>query len=96
MADGSVHFTEVVDARAGVVRGRGHLTAQAADLLSGAVRALHDGGHRRVLLDLKDVRGVEDAGLLLLQQLQAAMSTEGGNLVVLDPPDTRSLSLPSR
>ena len=86
MAGGSVRFTEVVDNRAGVVRARGHLTAQAADLLSGAVLALHDGGHGRVLRDLGGVHGAEDAGLLLLRQLEAAMTAEGGRLVVLHAP----------
>ena len=72
------------------------MTAHAADLLSGAVLALHEGGHRRVLLDLEGVRGAEDAGLLLLQQLQTAMSAEGGSLVVLHAPGADRRSLPSR
>jgi hypothetical protein len=48
----SFPFTEVVDSRTGVIRACGHLTVQAADLFSGAVFALHEGGHRPVLLDL--------------------------------------------
>ncbi len=44
MAHGSDLFTEVINSRAGVIRARGHLTVQAADLLSGAVLALHEGG----------------------------------------------------
>ncbi len=88
MPDRPARFTEVVDSRAGVVRARGHLTAQAADLLSGAVLALHEGGHRRVLLDLAGVGGAEDAGLRLLEQLRSAMTAEGGSLVVLHAPDT--------
>jgi anti-anti-sigma regulatory factor len=79
-------FTEVVDTRAGVIRARGHLTVQAADLLSGAVLALHEGGHQRVLLDLQGLRGAEDAGLLMLQHLQTVVTAEGGRLVVLHPP----------
>lgn len=81
-----VSFTEVVDSRAGVIRARGHLTVQAADLLSGAVLALHGGGHSRVLLDLQGLQGAEDAGLLMLQHLQTTVSAEGGKLVVLHPP----------
>ncbi len=86
MAEVSVPFTEVVDSRAGVIRARGRLTVQAADLLSGAVLALREGGHRRVLLDLEDLQGAEDAGLLMLQHLQTAVTAEGGSLVVLHPP----------
>jgi hypothetical protein len=73
-----VSFTEVVDSRAGVIRARGHLTAQAADLLSGAVLALHEGGHRRVLLDLQGLQGAEAAGLSMLQHLQTVVTAEGG------------------
>ena len=83
VAHGPVSFTELVDGRAGVIRGRGHLTVQAADLLTGAVLALHERGHQRVLLDLQDLRGAEDAGLLMLQHLQTAVTAEGRRLVVL-------------
>lgn len=86
LVEESFPFTEVVDNRAGVIRARGHLTTQAADLLSGAVLALHGDGHRPVLLDLEGLRGAEDAGLLMLQDLQTAVTAEGGVLVVLHPP----------
>lgn len=86
MAHEPVSFTEVVNSRAGVIQARGHLTAQAADLLSGAVLALHEGGHSRVILDLEGLRGAEDAGLLMLQHLQTVVTAEGGRLVVLHPP----------
>ncbi|WP_396349638.1 STAS domain-containing protein [Geodermatophilus sp. DSM 44513] len=64
------------------MRARGHLTVQAADLLSGAVLALREGGHRRVLLDLEGLQGADDAGLRLLQHLQTLMRSGGGRLVV--------------
>jgi len=96
LAGDPVLFTEVVDSRAGVVRARGHLTAQAADLLSGAVLALHQGGHRRVLLDLEGVQEAEDAGLLLLQRLRTVLCAEGGSLVVLHAPDPGRHTLRSR
>ncbi len=86
MAHEPVSFTEVVDSRAGVVRARGHLTVQAADLLSGAVRALRAGGHSRVLLDLGDLQGAEDAGVRMLRDLQTVVTAEGGRLVLLHPP----------
>lgn len=86
MAQDSVSFTEVVDSRSGVVRGRGHLTVQAADLLSGAVLALREGGHIRVLLDLEELQGAEDAGVRILRDLQTVVTAEGGKLVVLHPP----------
>lgn len=79
-------FTEVVDSRAGVIRACGHLTVQAADLLSGAVLALQQGGHQQVLLDLQGLQGAEDAGLLMLRNLQTVVTAEGGHLVVLHAP----------
>lgn len=83
MTQEPVSFTEVVDSRAGVIRARGHLTAQAADLLTGAVLALHERGHQRVLLDLQGIQGAEDAGLLMLQHLQTGVIAQGRSLVVL-------------
>ncbi len=81
-----VPFTEVVDSRAGSIRARGRLTVQGADLLSGAVLALHKGGHRRVLLDLAGLQGADDAALVMLRHLQTTVTAEGGTLVVLHPP----------
>ena len=83
--DGAL-FTEVVDRRAGSIRARGRLTVQGADLLSGAVHALHQGGHRRVLLDLGGLQGADDAGLVMLRQLRASVASKGGTLVLLHPP----------
>ena len=86
MAGEAGAFTEVVDHRAGSIRARGRLTVQGADLLSGAVHALHRGGHRRVLLDLGGIQGADDAGLAMLRQLRASVASAGGTLVLLHPP----------
>ena len=86
MSEQALAFSEVVDGRAGVVRAAGHLTVQAADLLSGAVLTLRDRGHSRVLLDLGGVHGAEDGGLHALRQLETVVSDGGGRLVVLHPP----------
>ena len=86
MAGETTSFTEVVDSRTGSIRARGRLTVQGADLLSGAVHALHEGGHRRVLLDLGELQGADDAGLVMLRQLRASVASAGGTLVVLHPP----------
>ncbi len=86
VAGEAVPFTEVVDSRRGSIRARGHLTVQGADLLSGAVHALHEGGHRQILLDLQALQGADDAGLLMLQHLQVTVAAEGGTLVVLHAP----------
>lgn len=86
MAVEAASFTEVVDSRAGSIQARGRLTVQGADLLSGAVRALHRSGHRRVLVDLGDLQGADDAGLKMLRQLRTTVAAEGGTLVLLHPP----------
>ena len=86
----SASFTEVVDSRTGSIQARGRLTVQGADLLSGAVHVLHRRGHRRVLLDLGGLRGADDAGLRMLQQLRASVASQGGTLVLLHPPADRS------
>lgn len=84
----TVRFSEVVDSRRGSIRANGHLTVQGADLLSGAVRALHQRGHRQVHLDLQGLQGADDAALSVLQHLQVAVAAEGGILVVLHAPAT--------
>lgn len=81
-------FSEVVDSRAGSILARGRLTVQGADLLSGAVHVLHRVGHRRVLLDLEGLHGADDAGLVMLEDLQTTVAAQGGTLVVLHPPAT--------
>ena len=86
MARGAAYFTEHVDSRAGSIRARGRLTVQGADLLSGAVLALHRGGHRRVLLDLAGIQDADAAGLVMLRHLQTTVAAEGRTLVVLHSP----------
>ena len=79
-------FTELVDQRRGSVRARGHLTAQAADLLRGTVLALHGGGHPRVVVDLGDVDDADEAGLATLEAVRTAVARDGGTLLVLGGP----------
>jgi hypothetical protein len=55
-------LTETVDARAGIVRARGHLTRQGADLLCGTIETLHAQGHRRIVLDLRRLDGADAEG----------------------------------
>src|SRR5437868_13834021 len=49
----STVLSETVDLRTGLIRARGHLTAQAADLLRGTADSLRGRGHARVVLDLR-------------------------------------------
>lgn len=79
-------FTEQVDQRRGSVRASGHLTAQAADLLRGTALALHGEGHPRVVIDLADVDGVDEAGLAGLEAARTAVAADGGTLLVLGGP----------
>lgn len=79
-------LTEVVDARAGLIRARGRLTAQGADLISGTADSLRGSGHSRVVLDLREVRTADDAGLDILDGLRLRFRDAGGQLVVTDPP----------
>lgn len=78
-------LTEVVDHQTGAIRARGHLTEQGADLIRGAVLTLHGRGHDRVTLDLEGVQNADDAGLCALRTLQAAVTADGGELVLVLP-----------
>ena len=75
-------LSETVDVRIGVIRASGHLSAQGADLLRGTARALHEGGHRRVVVDLAGVRAADDDGLDLLRRLRVRFAEDGGELVL--------------
>ena len=75
-------LSETVDRRIGVIRASGHLSAQGADLLRGTARALQEGGHRRVVLDLAGVRAADDDGLDLLRRLRRRFAEDGGELVL--------------
>ncbi|RBY90622.1 STAS domain-containing protein [Blastococcus sp. TF02A-26] len=78
---------EVVDVRRGSVRVSGHLTSQGADLLRGTVESLFRGGHRRVLVDLGDVRGTDPAGVHVLRDVERVVAARGAELVVRPPLD---------
>ena len=56
-------LSETVDMRRGHIRASGHLTRQGADLLRGTADTLRISGHSHVVLDLRDVRGADAAGL---------------------------------
>lgn len=79
-------FTELVDQQRGSVRASGHLSAQAADLLRGTVLALRGGGHPRVVVDLADVDGADEAGLAVLESVRTAVAADGGRLLLLGAP----------
>lgn len=83
-ADSSA-MTEVVDSLRGAVRVSGHLTVQGADLLRGTVEILRRGGHRRVLVDLQDVRSADAAGLHDLHDLERSLAADGGRLLLRPP-----------
>ena len=82
-------LSETVDQRIGVIRASGHLSAQGADLLGGTARALREGGHRRVVVDLAGVQAADDDGLDLLRRLRVRFAEDGGELVLRH---TRQLS----
>ena len=82
-------LSETVDRRIGVIRASGHLSATGADLLRGTARALREGGHRRVVVDLAGVLAADDDGLDLLRRLQVRFAEDGGELVLRH---TRQLS----
>jgi anti-anti-sigma regulatory factor len=75
-------LTETVNAATGSIRASGHLTRLGADLLSGTADSLRGNGHTRVVLDLRDVRTADDAGLDLLRQLRTAFAAAGDELLI--------------
>jgi anti-anti-sigma regulatory factor len=79
-------LTETVNVRSGLIRASGRLTPQGADLLSGTADSLRDGGHRRVVLDLTDVRTADSAGLDILSELERSFAADGGQLIVRRAP----------
>ena len=80
-------LSETVDRRTGSIRASGHLTELGADLLRGTAVSLHGSGHLRVVLDLRDVRGADDAGLEVLRGLGEDLAARGGELVVRRAPE---------
>lgn len=81
-------LSETVDRRTGSIRASGHLTELGADLLRGTAESLHGSGHLRVVLDLRDVRAADDAGLEVLRGLGEDLAARGGELVVRRGPET--------
>ncbi|SFF49984.1 STAS domain-containing protein [Blastococcus tunisiensis] len=79
---------ETVDRRNGSIRASGRLTLAGADLLRGTAESLHGNGHVRVVLDLRDVRVADDAGLEVLRGLGQEFAARGGELVVRHAPVT--------
>lgn len=76
-------FSQVVDCRAGVVRGRGRLTAETAGLLRATVEALAHDGHVRILLDLTGLQGADELGTCAISSLQDQVEEIGGRLTVM-------------
>ncbi|WP_324277684.1 STAS domain-containing protein [Blastococcus brunescens] len=76
-------FTQTVDGRLGIVRPRGHLTADTGALLTETVEALHRSGHPRIRLDLGGLLSADDAGLDTLCALQRWVTSRGRSLVLL-------------
>lgn len=81
-------LSETVDRRNGSIRASGRLTLLGADLLRGTAESLHGNGHLRVVLDLRDVRVADDAGLDVLRGLNDEFAARGGELVVRHAPVT--------
>ena len=79
-------LSEIVDIRAGLIRARGRLTAQGADLLRGTATQLRATGHTRVVLDLGEISEVDGAGLAILDRLHSSFSAGGGQLLITHPP----------
>jgi anti-anti-sigma regulatory factor len=77
-----VELTEVVDRGAGLIRASGHLTSLGADLLRGTADGLRDGGHARVVLDLREVRAADADGLDILHELRREFAADGGELLI--------------
>jgi hypothetical protein len=81
-------LTEVVDTRSGLIRARGHLTVQGADLLRGTVRTLQQLGHRRITLDLCGIDEADDEGLEQVWDLACEVAAARGRLIVRRAPLT--------
>lgn len=79
-------LSEVVDVRTGLIRARGRLTEQGADLLSGTADSLRGTGHTRVVLDLSGVHEADSAGLDILDRLESSFRADGDVLLITHPP----------
>jgi anti-anti-sigma regulatory factor len=77
-----VRRTDVVVRPDGLIAASGHLTLQGADLVRGAADQLRGTGHSRIVVDLRDVRTTDDAGLAILHQLRRDFAADGGELLI--------------
>ena len=84
---GRSSFTEVIDRRTGTIRARGRLDRRAADMLRGTVEALHQGGCRRIVLDLGGVLSADHAGLDAVRSLAGRVTADGAGVSLLNCPD---------
>ena len=89
---GAPSFSQVVDGRRGCVRVAGDLTRRTADQLRGTVEALRRSGHRRILVELRDVCAADELGLQALRTLRAVVDADGGRLTLLRLPEADGAS----
>lgn len=80
-------LSETVDMRRGHIHASGHLTRQGADLLRGTADTLRISGHSHVVLDLRDVRGADAAGLAILHHLRRQFAAAGDSLLIRNAPE---------
>jgi anti-anti-sigma regulatory factor len=83
---GQPDLSELVDPRAGLIRARGRLTEQGADLLWGTADSLRGTGHTRVVLDLSGIREADSAGLETLDRLRRSFRAHGDQLLITHRP----------
>jgi anti-anti-sigma regulatory factor len=76
-------FREDVDFPSGTIRVAGRLTEHGGDLIEEAVESLRRSGHLRITVDLREVRGADDAGLAALRSLMTPRWTRSGDPLVL-------------
>jgi anti-anti-sigma regulatory factor len=84
---GGPPFSEVVDCARAVIRARGCLTVQSADLLRGTVEVLRRSGHTRITVDLTGLTVAGQDALDLLSDLADEPAGRAARLVVLPPAE---------
>jgi hypothetical protein len=77
------HFDETLDWDSATIQARGHLTAQGADLIRGAVEVLRRSGRHRITVDLCAVGAADDEALAAVHSLARGLRAHRGELVVL-------------
>lgn len=80
-------LSETVDLRRGHIHASGRLTRAGADLLRGTADSLRVSGHSHVVLDLRDIRGADAAGLAILDHLQRRFAASGDSLLIRHAPE---------